>query len=406
MTLAQIQQQVLDKDTVLLQYSLGEKQSYLWAVTATGIQAYTLPPKSKIEAAAIFFRNNISTSTAKIPLAEVKSAGDALFKLILAPAANQLSGKRLLIVGDGALQTIPFSALPLPNSTAYIPLLKDHEIVNAPSAASIAVSRQRKHPIGSKTLAVLADPVFQNDDKRLSDANVTALDTCAPASSTTVKPTSNNSQRNIPVELQSTLRSLNEQNIFPLPNTRVEAEKILALVPPDKRSASCAFAANYGRVMQPQKDRLDQYRIVHFATHGFVNESKPQFSGLVLSLIDSKRKPQNGFLRLHDIFNLRLAADLVVLSACETGLGKDIRGEGLVGLTRGFMYAGSRRVVTSLWNVNDKSTANLMAEFYRGMLQQKQPPAAALRAAQLKMWSTKPDPYLWAAFTLQGEWRP
>jgi CHAT domain-containing protein len=104
---------------------------------------------------------------------------------------------------------------------------------------------------------------------------------------------------------------------------------------------------------------------------------------------------------------LKLPADLVVLSACQTGLGKEIKGEGLVGLTRGFMYAGATRVVVSLWNVNDRATADLMTTFYRKMLRENQRPAAALRAAQVEMWRQRQwqAPYYWAAFVLQGEWK-
>ncbi|WP_026098849.1 CHAT domain-containing protein, partial [Kamptonema formosum] len=147
--------------------------------------------------------------------------------------------------------------------------------------------------------------------------------------------------------------------------------------------------------------------IVHFATHGFANSQNPELSGIVLSLLDEKGDLQNGILRLNDIFNLKLPADLVVLSACQTGLGKEIKGEGLVGLTRGFMYAGAPRVVVSLWSVNDKSTAELMAKFYQKMLKEGKPAAAALREAQLEMWEDKnwKLPFYWAAFVLQGEWR-
>ena len=135
--------------------------------------------------------------------------------------------------------------------------------------------------------------------------------------------------------------------------------------------------------------------------------SRLRASSLVLSMVDAEGKPQDGFLRANDIYNLKLPAELIVLSACQTGLGKEIKGEGLVGLTQGFMYAGARRVVVSLWNVNDKATADLMARFYRGMLREKKTPAAALRAAQVEMSHQKQwqSPYYWAAFTLQGEWR-
>ena len=152
---------------------------------------------------------------------------------------------------------------------------------------------------------------------------------------------------------------------------------------------------------------LGQYRVIHFATHGLLNSQHPELSGIVLSLVDGQGRPQNGFLRLHEIYNLRLPAELVVLSACQTGLGKEIRGEGLVGLTRGFMYAGAPRLVTSLWQVDDKATSELMKLFYRGMLGRKLTAAAALRAAQVEMWRQKDwqSPYYWAAFALQGEWR-
>jgi CHAT domain-containing protein len=146
---------------------------------------------------------------------------------------------------------------------------------------------------------------------------------------------------------------------------------------------------------------------VHFATHAILNSEHPELSGIVLSLVDERGQPTNGFLRLNEIYNLKLPADLVVLSACQTGLGKEIRGEGLIGLTRGFMYAGAPRVVASLWKVDDAATAELMKRFYRGMLRDDLRPAAALRAAKVEMWKQKRwnAPFFWAAFEFQGEWR-
>lgn len=154
-------------------------------------------------------------------------------------------------------------------------------------------------------------------------------------------------------------------------------------------------------------DELSKYRYVHFATHGYLDTTRGSLSALVLSMVDEQGKPQDGFLRTHDIYNLKIPAELVVLSACETGLGKDVKGEGLVGLTRGFMYAGARRVIVSLWNVNDKATATLMQRLYAGMLRTNKTPAAALRAAQIEMLRTRQwqSPYFWAAFVMQGEWR-
>ena len=152
---------------------------------------------------------------------------------------------------------------------------------------------------------------------------------------------------------------------------------------------------------------LGKYRYVHFATHGYLDSERPGFSALVLSMVDEHGAPQDGFLRANEIYNLNLPAELVVLSACQTGLGRDVRGEGLVGLTRGFMYAGAARVVVSLWSVSDRATSELMARFYEKMLRGGQRPAAALRAAQVEMWRQKSwqAPDYWAAFTLQGEWK-
>jgi CHAT domain-containing protein len=164
------------------------------------------------------------------------------------------------------------------------------------------------------------------------------------------------------------------------------------------------FAASRATATSPQ---LGQYQIVHFATHSLINNQHPELSGIVLSLVDEQGQPQDGFLRLYEVYNLKLEADLVVLSACQTALGKDIKGEGLVGLTRGFMFAGAPRVVASLWKVSDKATAELMKRFYQKMLKDGLRPAAALRDAQVSMlkerqWSAA---YYWAGFVLQGEWK-
>jgi hypothetical protein len=152
---------------------------------------------------------------------------------------------------------------------------------------------------------------------------------------------------------------------------------------------------------------MGRYRIVHFATHALLNSRHPELSGIILSLVDRDAQPIDGFLRLHDVYNLPLNADLVVLSACRTALGKDISGEGLVGLTRGFMYAGAPAVVASLWDVRDRSTSELMTRFYRAMLRDGLAPAAALRAAQASMWRSPrwSAPAHWAGFILQGDWQ-
>jgi CHAT domain-containing protein len=322
--------------------------------------------------------------------------------MLLQPVAEQLGNKRLLVVSDGVLQYIPFAALPMPGTSNHEPLLVKHEIVNSPSASSLAVLRkdlnERKTPskaiapsAPAKLIAVFADPVFTSDDERLQGREEQAPHVPLDKS--------NVSDRALARAARETDVTFNR-----LPFTRTEAEQILALVPATSRLQAVDFAANRATATSPE---LSQYRIVHFATHGILNSKQPELSGVVLSLVDEKGKSQNGFLRLHDVFNLNLPAELVVLSACQTGLGEAVKGEGLVGLTRGFMYAGAPRVVVSLWNVDDEATSQLMAKFYEKMLQDGVKPAAALRAAQLEMWQQKQwqAPFYWAAFTLQGEWR-
>jgi CHAT domain-containing protein len=189
-----------------------------------------------------------------------------------------------------------------------------------------------------------------------------------------------------------------------LPFSREEASAIASLANPQTRFVATDFRASRATVLG---GALAGHRIVHLATHGIVDNQRPALSGLLLSLFDERGAPRNGFLRLHDIYNMRLDADLVVLSACQTALGKEIQGEGLIGLTRAFMYAGASGVIATLWQVSDAATAELMKRFYRGLLKEGLTPAAALRAAQRDMshdarWSA---PYYWAGFVLQGDWQ-
>ncbi|OUL23359.1 CHAT domain-containing tetratricopeptide repeat protein [Nostoc sp. 106C] len=384
--LPQIQQQ-LDKDTLLLQYSLGEERSYLWAVTPTSMQVYILPPREEIEKVATKFRESLQQGTATdvlIPNAQ------QLSKLILAPVADKLPGKRLVIVADGGLQTIPFAALADVTGNKYQPLMVNHEIVNLPSASAIAFQRQQlaNRKPAPKALAILADPVYSATDIRI-----------------TGKPEKSQLSPELEFErsaLERSARSLKRDGWERLKNTATEAKEILKLIPAASSLEALDFDANYNWATS---SALNQFRILHFATHGFVNQDQPELSGIVLSLVDQKGKNIRGYLRLADLFNQDYPAELIVLSACETGLGKDVNGEGLVGLTRGLMYAGAARVAVSLWKVNDEGTSVLMQEFYKQMLQQGKTPASALRAAQSKLWQDGRSPDEWAAFTLQGEWR-
>jgi CHAT domain-containing protein len=283
--------------------------------------------------------------------------------MLVAPAASIIQDKRLLIVGEGVLLYLPFAALPEPPvSTKGVPLGVNHEIILTPSASVVAVLRDGmagRKP-AEKALAVLADPVFSSDDARISSPKT--------ASGT--------------------------PEFTRLRFSRGEAEEIVRWAPAGETLKALDFDASRDTVMRPE---LAQYRVVHFATHSLLDNQHPELSGVVLSLFDRSGRPQNGILRLYDIYNLRLGADLVVLSACQTALGGEIKGEGLIGLTRGFLYAGAPRVVATLWEIDDRTTAELMKHFYQSMLARGERPAAALRAAQVAMWKTKgwDAPYYW-----------
>jgi CHAT domain-containing protein len=395
-------QQLLDPDTILLEYSLGEERSLVCTVTSSSLQIHELKPGAEIELAARrLYRALIEGRSDHLENAEGKnrdyqSSAAALGQMVLAPVADLLvPGKRLLIVSDGALQYIPFAVLPSPGHPK-VPLVVDHEIVNLPSASVLAELRRAGvgRPRPDREIAVFADPVFSPDDPR-----VIRFDTPAKTSPTTLR---------LEPARRSTLQAqpahIGELRLARLIYSRVESKAILEATPRGHRMRALDFEATRARAMSTDMSR---YRIIHFATHGLLDSRRPENSGLVLSLVDRRGRPQAGLLGLEDILNLNLPVDLVVLSSCQTALGEELDGEGLIGITRGFMYAGATRVVASLWNVNDVATSELMASFYRAMEQDKMSPAAALRKAQTKMWHDNRwhSPYYWGAFQIQGEWR-
>ena len=331
---------------------------------------------------------------------------------VVSGIADKLAGdwknKRLLIVAGGALEYLPFAALHSPSSGR--PLIVEHEIVTLPSAS--VLSAIRRETVGRKTatkaVAVLADPVFEKNDPRVLVAKKASAGGDLSVNTRSAREPQISAAYTSDTPLMRSVRSIQEFNgrggLSRLPFSREEAAAVASLVPARSLLKATDFRANRALATSGE---LSDYRIVHFATHGLLNSEHPELSGLVLSLVDENGKAQDGFLRMHEIYNLRLPAEVVVLSACQTGLGKEIRGEGLVGLTRGFMYAGAQRVVASLWQVDDLATANLMKHFYRGMLKDGLRPAAALRAAQVELMNQKrwSSPYFWAAFVIQGEWK-
>lgn len=432
---AQIQGQ-LDKDTLLLEYSMGDERSYVWAVTADSIEGFELAPRKEIEGVAdklsraLTERNRAVKNESdnawrrRILQADIDhdAAATALSEMTLKSVGSLLGNKRLVIVADGVLQLISFAALPVPTTARRasdttrelkgLPtpgqrsvLVDDHEIVYEPSASVFELHRRelQGRPSAPFAVAVLADPVFEKDDPRVKAAVARSNRQGEPKtpSSTLEKPTEVTAGRN------SLTRALDDIGItrFPaLPTSSTEARSIIKAAGPERSKVALNFEANRATAMSAE---LAKYRTIHFATHSVADFAHPDLSGIVLSMVDDKGQAQDGYLRLHDIYNLNLPADLVVLSACQTAVGKQIKGEGLIALTRGFMYAGAQRVVASLWKVDDAATAQLMAEFYDQMFKNGLKPAAALRAAQKRMAQlpSRRPPYYWAGFVLQGEWK-
>ncbi|MGH9837536.1 MAG: CHAT domain-containing protein, partial [Blastocatellia bacterium] len=352
---------------------------------------------------------------------KTQAAAADLGQMLLAPVVAQLGKKRLVIVADGALQYVPFAVLPKPGVAAQsrgaksrginrgAPLIVDHEIISLPSASTIAVLRRELagRQAAPKIFAALADPVFNENevDERLNEA-ARATQSAAPAQPKPSPAMPSAQTRAIRALLDAGASDSEPRLRLPrLWASGEEAVTIAKLAPPGMSKVSLGFEANHAAATSPE---LAEYRHLLFATHGWLDDKYPELTGILLSLVDEQKREQNGLLRLGEVYNLRLQADLVTLSACQTALGKDIRGEGLVGLTRGFMYAGAARVAASLWQVEEEGTKQLMIRFYRGMLgKQKLRPAAALRQAQISMlrqpeWRS---PYYWSAFILQGEWR-
>ena len=381
LTVRDIQQQALDERTMLVEYALGAEKSYLWVVTKSELKSFELPKRAVIEAAARRVYDLLLVSNKTQARRPAELALTELGRMILGPAASLLKKERVVIVADGALEYVPFTALSIDSS--YQPLITRHEIISLPSASVLDALRREDRQRAPEALAVLADAVFQSDDSRFKAHASPGAD-----------------QR----DLMRSAAEAGVVNFARLPFSRREAEAIVAKAGEPRSLKALDFTASRETVFNT---KLDQYRIIHFATHALLNSQHPALSGIVLSLYDEQGRPIDGFVRAHEIYNLKLNADLVVLSACRTALGSEIKGEGLVGLTRGFMYAGTPSVVASLWDVRDEATSELMSRFYEKMFKDRMKPAAALRAAQVSMWKERrwSTPYYWAGFILQGEWR-
>ena len=426
LTLAEVQQNVLDDQTVLVEYALQADESYLFVANKTAVNLIKLPARANIEKLAMDLRAQLIPSTLQrrivgIDVAEANrglglatsapeqvapfvAAANALYKVVLEPAAGMIGEKRLMVIADGALNYIPFEVLLKTadgadfSSLGY--LVKTNEIVYAPSASVMGAIKQQRSKTASRAMLIIADPVFNSNDARAqkraatpaTDAEVRGLKIqSALADVEGSSPTASGQMEGLP------LARLN--------GTRTEADQISKLAKASGGQADVWLDLDASEDNLGARD-ITKYRVIHVATHGLLNAERPQFTGVVLSLVGNKTS--DGFVRTDEVFNLRLGSPLVMLSACETGLGKEKRGEGVMGLTRAFMYAGAPTVGVSLWSVADKSTADLMTDFYKRLLATGEgtTSSGALRGAQLAMISGKKysAPFYWAPFVLVGDW--
>ena len=375
-----IQTEIADSQTSLLFYSLGNAKSFAWVVTKDDLSTYELRDKKTIEEAAKRLIGLIKTPpTNESEQNQLQNAIDDVSRLVVEPVSPKLQTSRLIVIADGILQYVPFQILKT-STLAEEMMISRFNIIDAPSASALAAVRRerlRRQP-GPKLLIGFGDAVFSPE--------------YAP------NPTKDDTR-------SSPERSRVSSRFRDLPRLFYAQRELRAIG--ELTGSDSAFYVEYEATRdQFLKADLSQFRIVHVVTHGVLDDKRPELSGLVLSQVDGNAQPIDGFVSLADIYRLNAPVDLVVLSACHTALGQNLRGEGLIGLTRGFMYAGASGVVASLWKVDDRATAELMKHFYTNMLQGGMGPAAALRAAQNEIrsqakWSS---PYYWAGFTFQGDY--
>ena len=377
--LDRIQKEVIgDDDTLLLEFLLGPDKSYVWVVTRISITSHELPSQTAITDAVKKVYELLKEAPKNETQNSLDQATKELSQMILSPVADQLKKQRIIVAADGALNYIPFQILPLAGNAE--PLVAYREIINVPSASVLGELREEASRRGKrqKVLAAFGNPIFGD---QLSKEQIAS---------------------NRSIEIRND--SIEPSSLGRLFYSGREIATLREVASDEQTFAATEREATRDLLLNTD---LSQFAILHFATHGLLRPSDPEHSGLLLSTINREGQTVNGFVGLQDVFSLRAPVDLVVLSACQTGLGKDIRGEGLIGLTRGFMYAGATSVVASLWKVEDEATSELMKIFYTEMLKNGKTPAEALRLAQngIRRQSRWSAPHYWAGFTLQGEYR-
>ncbi len=359
---------LVDKDTAFFAYSLGKDRSFVFVLSKSGLRVFGAPARKTLQQQVTEYRKVISDKDN-----HDFSLGRVLFKELVLPGLDK-STKRIVFVPDDILTLLPFETLVSDVGTIRW-LVQDYPVSYVPSLSSLrelnrrrSASRVRPH----KDLLAFGDPFYGvNEEDR----------------------------RNASQDMFQNFYSNSSINFFRLKYSGLEIKRIAAAFKPSRTDAFLRQAATEDRL---KAEPLTDYRIIHFATHGLIDDKKPARSSIILAL--DQDPGEDGFLQMREIFNLRMNADLVTLSACQTGLGQFIRGEGIEGLSRAFFYAGASSVVMSLWAVNDEATYQLMERFYRHLVD-SETPVNALRRAKLEMIGSGvlSHPYYWAGFIVNGK---
>ena len=385
MTAAEIERASLASNHTFFEYALGTKQSYLWVIGRGKRKSYVLPPREQLENMVKQWRE-LATSQERAGAtasARLQHLSAELSCALLADAVKA-GMPRIDIVPDGALAMLPFAALPEKgcSSTPGEPLVAGHEIKLIPSLSVFLSQKPEEDPGAFQgELAIVADPVFDSADPRATvvtaRASKRSLSSAQVDEATAALPRLLNAGYEASAIKDTVQKAAGNKKVF----------------------LAQGFDANVDTILSPA---MQDYRIWHLATHGVYDETVPEFSGLVFSLVGTDGSPRFGFLKAHDIARLNVRAELVVLSACDSAAGENLSGEGVMGLSYSFLHAGAKQVVSTLWNIDDARSRDLMIAFYKELMRNGGNAAAALRQSQLSVMRQPHSsaPYYWAGFEL------
>lgn len=371
---------IASEDAAVIEYWLGAEHAFAWTLTHQGIEMTMLGDSSVISNTALSLHRALS-GYGSVPVQERLALAQHLYERILSPLPDHvLDKRRLFFAADGALHYVPFATLRSGATEGRRFLVENHDVALTPSIRTLLNGRGRRSPALSNRMLLVADPLYDRNDPRLADGKSVA-----------VASTSSNVS---PVRLRSAAYA---ETLPRLPGTAVEARTIGTHFDTrdiDRLEGPLATRDRFLRT------NLEQYRFIHVASHAVSDSEVPQLSALVLSTVDQQGRAIDGQVFAADFLNVRLNADLVVLSACDTALGRHVPGEGLIGLRYVILARGARSVMSSLWRIPDRQTAQLIARFYALLLSDGATASETLSTAMRLMLAGDSDPSIWGAFTV------